>query len=183
MNLYAIALFLHIGGAIGLYVGLGMEGLILRHLGYAETNSQALLWGNSMKIMRIVFGVSSLLLLIPGVYLAEVVWGWTPWVITGLVLLVVLSAYGSVSGKKIAANVFSLSKNNEPIPAETKNNLRDPKHLRFYKMRLPIAAGIIFIMTIKPDLLVSIVSIIVSLIIGIMLSLPAGEKVKELESA
>lgn len=180
---YALALFLHIIGAIGIFLGLGMEGLVLKHLGYAETNLQALKWGDSMKLMRIVFAISSLLLLIPGIYMEEAVWGWTAWVIIGLVLLAVLSAAGSMNAKKAAVNVFSLSKNNDPIPEEIKSKLRDPMLLRSYKMRLPIAAGIIYIMTLKPGWTGSIVTIIISIIMGILINLPAAEKSKELESA
>lgn len=183
MNYYAIALFLHITAAIGIYFGLGMEGLTLRHLGIAETNSQALAWTNSMKIMKNVFAISSVLLLISGIYLAEAVWGWSPWVIMGLILLAALSGYGSTNSKKIASNLFSLTKNNDPIPAEIKNKLSDPKHIRIFKLRLPVAFGIIFLMTIKPDWFGTIATVVVSLIIGILISMPAGEKVKALESA
>jgi hypothetical protein len=183
MNYYAIALFLHITAAIGIYFGMAMEGLTLRHLGIAETNSQAWAWTNSMKIMKNVFSVSSVLLLISGIYLAEAVWGWSPWVIMGLILLAALSGYGSTNSKKIASSLFSLPKNNDPIPAETKNKLSDPKHLKMYKLRLPVAAGIIFLMTVKPDWLGTIATFVVSVIIGVLISLPAGEKMKELESA
>ncbi len=182
MNFYAIALFLHIISAMGIFIGLGMEGLTLRHLADAETGSQALAWTNSTKIMRNVFAISSVLLLLSGIYLEEAVWGWTAWVIAGLILLVALSGYGNTSAKKIMANVNSLSKNNEPIPPEIKNKISDPTYLRMLKLRLPVAAGIIFIMTMKPGWFGSVVAIVISFIIGYLISFPKGEKVKELES-
>lgn len=183
MNLYAIALFLHITGALGLFLGLGMEGLILKHLRNAVTNMQALTWINSMKLMRIVFGISAILLLIPGLYLAGESWGFTLWVIIGIILLIALSGYGSMTGKKIGLIINSIDKNNGTLNEEKRKKLSDPLLLKTYKIRFMIAIGIIFIMTIKSEWVESIAVIVIAMAIGFLIGLPKGEKVKELESA
>ena len=71
MNFYAIALFLHIAGAVGLFIGLGMEGIILKHLGNAATNSQVIGWVGSMKLLRSIFMSAAILLLLAGIYLVK----------------------------------------------------------------------------------------------------------------
>jgi hypothetical protein len=183
MNLYAIALFLHITGALGLFLGLGMEGLVLKHLGSSTTNRQVLAWRSSMKLMRIIFAVAAILLLIPGLYLVGESWRFTPWVVVGIILLFALAGYGSVTGKKIGLIINSIINNNEPLPEEMRKKLSDQFLLKTYKIRFLVTSGIIYIMTLKTGWIGTIAVIVVAFVIGLLISLPKAEKVKELESA
>lgn len=186
MSLYSIALFLHIIGAAGMIAGLGIEGIVYSNLKNAEKVRQATSQGNAMKIMRIVFGVSAILLLLPGIYLVISTWGWNAWVIIGLILLVSLSGFGSATGKKIGMAVGSLRGSEESINPEVKKRIANPSIMKSYKIKLTLAMGIIFIMTVKPDWTVSIISIAVSVLLGLLLNMPSKQKqaaTEELESA
>ena len=185
MSMYSFALCLHIMGAVGMFTGLGIEGIVYTNLNNASTSFQVLAWGNSMKAIRIVFAVSTLLLLIPGLYLVIESWGWTSWVISGLVLLVGLSGYGSTTGKKIVTAMKSLNRNEESLPDDFKNRIAGLSLLKSYKIKITLALGIIFIMTIKPGWVGNIVTIVAAFAIGFLLNLPFGvkEQVKEFESA
>ena len=185
MSMYSFVLCLHIMGAVVLFAGLGIEGIVYTNLNNASTSRQVLAWGSSMKAIRIVFAASVLLLLIPGVYLVFESWGWNSWVITGLVLLVGLSGYGSTTGKKIITAMKSLNPNEESLPDDYKKSIDGLALMKSYKIKITLALGIIFIMTIKPGWVGSIVTIVAASAIGLLLNLPFGikETAKELESA
>jgi hypothetical protein len=169
MNLYLLVLFLHIIGAVLLFTGLGMEGIILKRLNMATTSEQLLSWGPSMKLLPAVFGSAAVLLLLSGIYMVAETWGWTAWVIIGLLLLIVLSGAGSMGGKKIAGVLKSL-KGNEPLTTEIKEKLSLPFLIRSYKIRASVVLGIIFIMTIKTGWLESIAAIIIAFVVGLIFS-------------
>ena len=185
MNIYLLVLFFHIMGAIGMFIGLGMEGIILKHLSRASTNAQLLSWKDSMKILRIVFSSAAILLLLPGIYMVIETWGWTAWVIVGLLLLIALSGFGNMAGKRIVGMLQSLNENNESISAEIKEKLSATLLLKSFKIRVMIAIGIIFIMTLKTGWIGSIVTILFAFLVGFLISIlsKAKDTAKELESA
>lgn len=185
MNLYLVALYLHIVGAVGMFAGLSIEGIVYSNLKTAATVKQVLPWGSTMMIIRKVFAVSVILLLIPGIYLVIESWGWNAWVITGLILLISLSGYGSATGRKIGMSIGSLKGSEESLTDEIKKKIADPSIMKSYKVKVTLALGIIFIMTIKPDWIGSIVSIFAAFALGLLLDLPFKQRAeaKELESA
>ncbi len=186
MNMYLIALYIHITGALAMFAGLGIEGIVFKNLKTVSTPQQAVPWLGSMRILRIVFGYSAVSLLLTGTYLVILSWGWNSWVLTGLVLLIALSGYGSTTGKKIAMSIASLINNKEQsIPSEVKSVISDPFLMTTYKLKITLALGIIFMMTTKPGWVGSIVTVAAAAAIGFLLELPLKMKadIKELESA
>ena len=81
--------------------------------------------------------------------------------------------------------IGSLRGTEGPITDEVKNKITNPFIMRSYKVKITLALGIIFIMTIKPDWAGTIISIVAAFVIGLLLDLPGKQKaeVKELESA
>ncbi len=186
MSFYLVALYLHITGALAMFAGLGIEGIVFTNLKKVSSPQQAIPWLGSMRILRIVFGYSGVALLVTGIYLVAMSWGWNSWVLTGLVLLVALSGYGSTTGKKIAMSVASLlNTNSKSIPDGVKKIIADPFLMKTYKLKITLALGIIFIMTTKPGWMGSIVAVAAAFAAGLLLDLPFGERAgaKELESA
>jgi len=183
--MYSVALYLHIMGAVGMFAGLGMEGIIYKNLKTASTPQQVFAWGIYMKSLRTVFLSSTLFLLFSGIFLVMEAWGWNAWVITGLILLIGLSVYGSATGKKIGMTIGSLKGNDGSLTNEVKNKISNPSIMKSYKVKITLALGIIFIMTTKPDWTGSIISIVSAFAIGLLLDLPARQKeaVNDLESA
>lgn len=170
MDVYSIVVFLHIVGAVGLFLGLGMEGTILSFLNRADTTKQVISLRGSMILLRITFSISTVLLLLSGIYMVIEIWGWMAWVITGLILVIVLSGSGSMTGKKIGGVLMSLNKTDEPLPSDFKEKLSLPFLIKSFKIKILLVVGTIFIMTMKPDWVFSIVSIIVAFLIGILVS-------------
>ena len=176
MNFYLIILFLHILGTAGIFLGLGIEGITLKFLNRASTTEQLLNWRPSIKFLRITFSISTVLLLLPGIYMVIEVWNWTGWVIMGLIILVVLSGTGSMTGKKIGEVMKSLSNSDVSLLAEAKEKLSAPYLIKVLKIKIFIVAGTIFIMTLKTDWIASIAVIVVSSLIGLLITGVSSKK-------
>ena len=135
--LYSIALFAHIVGALLIFVLLTIEGLGLRFgFPYAQLN-------------RVLGPVSALAILVPGVYMMAVQWGWAGWIETGIVSYVVIAAVGAFTGIQVMRGRLD-------VQAATVSWL----------VRIGVALGVVFDMTLKPNLAESVAAVIVSAAIG-----------------
>ena len=75
MSFYFFVLFLHITGAMGIFVGMGLEWLIVHNFKRATTYSQALQWTDSFRLLPAIFSISSILILASGIYMWAETWG------------------------------------------------------------------------------------------------------------
>src|SRR5207253_8952323 len=86
MDLYSIALFTHIVGAVLVFVLLTIEGLGLRFgFAYAPLN-------------RILGPISAVAILIPGLYMMAVQGGWAGRVVVGITTYVLIAAVSEYKG-------------------------------------------------------------------------------------
>lgn len=175
MNFYQIVLFLHILGAVGLFLGLGIEGTVLKSLTRISTTKEVLSWISSLKLLRITFAISTVLLLLAGIYMVIEAWNWTGWVIMGLIILVALSGLGNMTGKKLGDIFKSLSGSDGSLSTEIKEKLSAPFLIKAFKTKIFIVAGTIFIMTMKTDWLGSIAAIVVAFLLGLLISGVSGK--------
>jgi hypothetical protein len=169
MSFYAIVLFFHITGALGLFVGLGLEWLIVHNLMRVNSNSQAVQWLALFKILPPIFLSSGILILISGVYMAVEIWGFNSWIISGLVLYLFLAAFGGIIvSRKVGQIKSELETDNlsESILVRLKSSLISES----LKIRILLALSIIFIMTVKPDWTVTLMVICIALLTGFLLA-------------
>lgn len=137
MNLYSFALFAHIVGAILVFVLLTIEGLGLRFgFDYAQLN-------------RVVGPVSALLILVPGLYMMAAEWGWAGWIVTGIASYVVIAGVGAYTG----ISVMRGRMNRRTAAAS-------------WLVRIGMALGVAFVMTVKPSLLFSVTAVVVGVALG-----------------
>ena len=123
MDLYSIALFTHIVGAVLVFVLLTIEGLGLRFgFPYAPLN-------------RILGPISAAAILIPGLYMMAVQWGWAGWVVVGITTYVLIAAIGAYTG----INVMRGRMNRQTAMVT-------------WLVRIGMALGVLFDMTVKPNL-------------------------------
>ncbi len=167
MNYYAIALFLHIVGALGLFVALGLEWTSLLLLRRATTTEQV---RERMRIASGVRGVSGAALatlLVSGIYLTATVWGGVAWIAVALGAMVLMAVLGAaLSGPRMAAIGRAVEHGPlAPVP--------DPLLWVSMQTRVAVALGIVFLMTFKPDLNGSLLTIAVAAVLGLIAALPA----------
>jgi hypothetical protein len=138
MSLYSIALFAHIVGALSLFALLAIEGASLR-AGIAAG-----------VVQRILGPISALLILVPGFYMVVTSAGWRGWAEVGLVSYVVIAVLGTFTG-------ISVMRGRMSARAATISWLA----------RVGMALGVVFDMSVKPDVLGAAIAVAVGLAAGV----------------
>ena len=144
MTLYSVALFLHIVGSVILFVTLTAEGISI------------FFGGPAVSINRVIGPFSALLILVPGLYMVATIWGWKPWVLVGIAAWLLIAVMGTVNGVRATR---SGSAGGSPVS---------------WWARIGLAAGVLFLMTTKPDLIGSVASVLVGAAAGWGISFAAG---------
>ena len=165
MTLYSIALFIHIVGAVLLFVTLTVEGIALRLLRRAATIEAAQGAAALLQLNRIVGPLSALGVLIPGLYMTATNWGWVAWIVVALVSWLAIAVLGAVNGIRILALERSQS---------LLSGIRHPQFLISWLTRVGMALGVVFLMTIKPGAGAAVIAILLGAAAGAALSLVLG---------
>ena len=137
MSLYSIALFLHIVGALLLFALLTVEGVSLRQ-GFMAA-----------RLNRVLGPISAVTILVPGFYMVVSQWGWNGWVVVGIVAWVLIAVAGAATGIGLLAGRL---------------NIRTAA--LSWAVRVGMALGVVFIMTIKPELALSTIVVVAGAVIG-----------------
>jgi hypothetical protein len=137
MSLYSIALFLHIVGALLLFVLLTVEGVALRQ-GFMAA-----------RLNRVLGPVSALTILVPGLYMTASQWGWKGWIVVGITAWVLIAVAGAVTGISLLAG-----------------RLNTRAAAASWSIRVGMALAVVFIMTVKPDLLLAVVAVAIGAALG-----------------
>src|SRR2546421_4608414 len=86
MSIYPIALFLHVSGAIGYFVAMGTWLFGLASMRRAQRVEQGRSIVQLVGLSGPLFGISGLLLLVAGLYMALTPWSLlTGWIVVGLI--------------------------------------------------------------------------------------------------
>lgn len=182
MTFYSIALFLHIVGALGLFVALGLEWTSLLYLRRATTIEQAREWLSTFGLLRWV-GTSSLgLILLAGFYMMATAWGGAAWTGIALAAMILLAALGgALTGPRMAAVGRAVAAESGSLSLAFRQRLHDPLLWTSIQTRVAIALGIVFLMTVKPGLGEALLVVGVALILGLASALPmwGHDRVKE----
>lgn len=184
MNLYSIALFLHIVGALGVFVALGLEWTGLRQVRDAISPDQVLDWMRILKNTNKVGFSSMLTTVITGIYLVLKAWGWVPWILVvlgSLVLVIVLSV--ALSKPRMVAIGQALAIEKGPVSQTFHNLVNHPILWISIQTRVAIALGIIFLKIAKPELGGSLLTIGVAIVLGIVSALPMLRPVRVHEAS
>jgi len=165
MTLYSIALFLHIVGALLLFVTLTVEGIALRLLRRAVTTEAAQGSAALLRLNRIVGPLSALGVLIPGLYMTATTWGWVPWIVVGLVSWLAIAVLGAVNGVRILA----LERSQALL-----TGIRNPIFLISWSTRVGTALGVVFLMTVKPGAAAAVIAVLLAAAAGAALAVLLG---------
>ena len=174
MNAYSIALFLHIVGAMGFFVALGLEWTGLWQIRSATTPQQVRGWMMILKSVRKVGFVSMLTTVITGIYLMVTVWGGEPWIIVTVgSLILVIALVQAITAPRMMAIGRALATEKVPLSQTFYSLANQPLRLISIQTRVGIALGLVFLKIAKPDWGGSLITIGVAIILGIASALPA----------
>jgi hypothetical protein len=173
MNTYSIALFLHIVGALGFFIALGLEWVGLRQIRNATTTEE-LRQGMRLSGSTRRLGTASMLtILVFGLFLAVEDWGWPAWITVTLGVIVVLIALSvALTGPRMAAIGRALATEKGPLSPSLQQLANQPLLWISIQTRVAIALGIVFLMTVKPGLGGSLLAIGAATVLGLAAALP-----------
>ncbi len=179
MNNYSLALFLHIVGALGFFVALGLEWTGLWQVRSAILPEQVRAWMGILKNTNKVGFPSMLTTVITGIYMVLKGWGWVPWILIvlgALVLAIMLSVV--VTKPRMAAIGQALAMEKGPVSQTFHNLVNHPILWISIQTRVAIALGIVFLKIVKPDLGGALLTIGVAIVLGIASALPISRSVR-----
>ena len=181
MNSYSIVLFFHIVGALGVFLALGLEWTGLWQFRNAMTAEQVRPWMGIFKSVRKVGFASMLMTVITGIYLMVTFWGSEAWLIVTLGSLVLIIALAQVvTAPRMAAIGRALATEKGPLSNTFHSLVNQPLLWISIQTRAAIALGIIFLKIAKPDLVGSLLTIGVAIVLGLASALyfPRRERVQ-----
>jgi hypothetical protein len=173
MSYYSVVLFVHIVGALGFFVALGVEWVCLRRLRGAATAEQVNEWMRVATSVRWLGMTSMIALLVSGIammVLAQLGGAWMIVAFWALVLLALLAA--TLSFRRMAAIARAASAEDGPLSPALRRLLHHPLLWAAIRTRVAIALGIVFLMTVKPELGGALLTIGVAVILGFATALP-----------
>lgn len=151
ISLYSISLFLHIVGALGIFASLAFEQAGLLNLRRASTKAHAQEWLSLLRASQRIQGPSALVLVVTGVYMMITSWRHEAWAGLGLVCLVLMAIIGfAINGRRMRGIGRALPAADGPLPATLRERLNDPALRMSASVRVALALGIVFNMSVKP---------------------------------
>jgi len=168
-DLYSIALFAHVSGAIGIFIGVGVW--LFGALGWrqAQRVEQARLIARLITMAGNLVVGSLLLLVVAGLYMALTTWGLAvPWidVATGSFLLLAPLGVLIIDRRVKAITTQARAEPDGPLSATLFTRLNDPAIDIGLRLYLATLIGIVFLMTTKPTLADSLISMAIALVAG-----------------
>ncbi|HEY3079619.1 MAG TPA: hypothetical protein VGM69_06900 [Chloroflexota bacterium] len=173
MPIYSFVVFLHVVGALGLFVAMGLEWVTVTRVRRAETAEQARDWLGLLGVIRWLSPASMAAILLAGIYMTATVWGGVGWIVVAFVALLLLPPLGIITLRRLPKISEEMASERGPLSEARREQLADPLLLVSIQTRTAIALGIVFLMTNKPDAVGSAIAIVVAAVLGLAFSLPA----------
>ena len=170
MNGYTIALFFHVCGAIGYFVSMGAWLFGFAALRRAQRVEQVRILTSLIGRLGPLFGISVLLILVSGFYMAITAWGiLTGWIIVGLISLILLAPVGTIfiEPRRRAIERLAQEASDGPLPQSLERGIHDPILLTALQTITILLLGIVFLMTNKPSTIDSVIVMVVALLLGL----------------
>ena len=177
-TVYDLALFLHVLGAFGLIAAFSVEAVGLRGLRRAAGREQALASLDSLRLVQRFAPAAIGTILVTGLYMMAVTWRARGWILAALAGLVLIALVGGLlTGVRMARLGPAVGKAAGELSTDLQGALRDPLLVTSLRLRLALALGIAFLMTVKPPALASVVVLALATALGWLAGL-AGERKK-----
>jgi hypothetical protein len=124
-----------------------------------------------MRALRIMAPASIALILLMGLYLMAVAWGWKGWIATGLTGLLLIGLIGGLlTGTRMARLGPAVGRAEGPLTEELRRALRDPVLVISSRVRIGLVLGVLYLMSVKPSTLISIVVLVIAVALAAIVS-------------
>jgi hypothetical protein len=175
MDLYTILLFVHVSGAIGLFVGMGTWLFGITAIARALRVEQVRTLADLMLMTRYVVPVSAFITIASGLTMALTIWGLqTGWILVAIGGLVIIGPTGTwvVDPKVRAIATLAHTLPDGLLPKTFAARTHDLVLRTALHTLTAMLLGIVFLMTTKPAFSSAIGAMVVSLLLGLVSSVP-----------
>lgn len=167
MTLYNIALFLHIVGALIMGSAQVLEMIGVGRLRQAVKTSDLDAVFGFVKPLSQLYRLSGAMILLSGVYLSIVAWGAVAWIIVSLVVVTLLAVSGPlISGRKFKEIGQRATREQGGLSTGLRALTHAPILEWSHFLRMGAFLGIVLLMVAKPDLLGSLLTIVLSIVLA-----------------
>lgn len=170
MNFYPIALFLHVCGEVGIFTGLGVQLVSLVALRRAQSVEQVRTIAWMIPTSDLIGVISALLTIATGLYMGLTVWGLqTGWIVVALASLILLlpPVIGGIIEPRTRAIVkIAREAPNGLLPEALDERIHDPVLGIAVQTMGALLFGLVFLMTIKPQLTQAIIVMVIAVVLG-----------------
>lgn len=177
---YNVALFVHIVGALSLFIAAGLEWVALDRMRRAQTAEQIREWVGALRPIKHLLEAGALMILVAGLYMAFVRWGWTTaWLDVALIAFLTMSVVGPRVIARRFGTIARLASEapNGPLSVELAWQIHDPVLIRAVRTLAMADVGVVFLMTLKPDLIGSLTVMALATALGLVVSRSSGDEV------
>jgi hypothetical protein len=148
MSLYQFLIFIHVLGAMALFVAIGIEAVALGRLRRAETPADARVWLGLSRLPGRVGPIAMLTALASGAWMMKVSWGYQAWIAGALAAMVGMAVIGAVVSlrrmRRLRAALHAESGLSEALRSS-------PALVTSLRLRIALGVGILALMTMKPS--------------------------------
>jgi len=170
MSLYGFIVFIHLAGAVTLFLAFGLEWAAISFLGDSKTPQEAQQWLRLGRLGPLINGPALGVLILSGGYLAHLSGGmkqgWIPASLLGIVVVGALG--GAINAPKMRAIRLAISNGGEKL-AVALGSKALPVSVR---LRMFAALSIVFMMTTKLRFVPCMLVLLVGLAVGLLFCIP-----------
>ncbi|MEO4054893.1 DUF2269 family protein [Solibacillus sp. CAU 1738] len=171
--MYQLILFLHILGVLFMFAAVGATLIGMFGMLHSKDNKTLKIWASLTVKMDEFLPFSVILILLPGLYLVFSTWGWNiAWVNVSLVALILMSLAGPIINLRRFKGILKavIDESGETPSTHLLAKVRDQVLWNSISIMTMEVLGIIYLMTIKPPLIESLVTMVVCFVLGIIFS-------------
>ena len=173
MIAYSSTLFIHLAAALVLFIAFGLEWAASHFLRAATTPDEARAWLRLARLGPLFSGPALAVLILSGGYLGYITGlmkqGWIAASFLGILFAFLPGVVIHLPRMKAIRDALSTSPS--PLAPAVISKLRDPLLATSVRTRALLALGIVYIMTAKPTLPLSLLALACFAILGLLLSL------------
>ncbi|MEH7302915.1 hypothetical protein [Neobacillus drentensis] len=168
---YNIVLFIHILGAILMFVAVGFTLLAMISMLYSTKTEGLRNWAALAVKLDGLLPFSVILILVPGLYLVFTSWGWgNSWIDISLALLLIMTFMGPIINlRRLKSILNGTIAETELVPsAGLLEKVRDRTLWNSVLIMTMLTISILFLMTVKLTMSGSIITIVIAIILGLL---------------
>src|SRR5437868_7141938 len=178
MNVYSAVLFVHLVGAVALFIGQGIEWTASSLFRNASSTEQLRSWLRVFKVSPPLSGAGVGILLLSGGFLASrsgaMKQGWIPTALIGI--FIALAIGFTLILPRMKRIQVSLPPGNEPLSTSLRVLSNDPALLTAIRVRVMLATAILYLMAAKIPLTPSLVVLAIGIVLGLIFSIPVWSR-------